>query len=113
VEVSYEYDHGDSWDHKITFLGKADSNLRKNMQIPAEEKMPVFCLGGEVCRPNILELEYVLIDLGRDIRVQKTAAARAGGHIEEMLQREERSGRAEGVVQTHVRKWGSEGLGSL
>jgi len=47
VEVSYEYDHGDSWDHKITFLGKADSNLRKNMQIPAEEKMPVFCLGGE------------------------------------------------------------------
>lgn len=45
VEVSYEYDHGDSWDHDITFLGHADPNLRKVMHIPDE--MEAVCIGGE------------------------------------------------------------------
>jgi hypothetical protein len=47
VQVNYEYDHGDSWEHDITFLGKADPGLRKAMGIPLDD--PVACLGGEVC----------------------------------------------------------------
>lgn len=46
VEVSYEYDHGDSWEHQIVFLGHADPTLRQAMGIPDE--MEVVCLGGEV-----------------------------------------------------------------
>ncbi len=46
VEVSYEYDHGDSWDHQIAFLGRADPNIRKAMRIP--DDMQVVCLSGEV-----------------------------------------------------------------
>ena len=46
VEVSYEYDHGDSWDHQIAFLGRADPSMRKAMYIP--DDMEVICLGGEV-----------------------------------------------------------------
>lgn len=45
VEVSYEYDHGDSWRHSIAFLGKADPSFRKLMQIPND--MQVICLAGE------------------------------------------------------------------
>lgn len=45
VEVSYEYDHGDSWEHQIVFLGHADPTLRQAMGIPDE--MEVVCLGGE------------------------------------------------------------------
>jgi len=47
VEVSYEYDHGDSWDHQIAFLGRADPSMRKSMHIP--DDMEAICLGGEVC----------------------------------------------------------------
>ena len=46
TEVSYEYDHGDGWDHSIRFLGREDGNLRKALHIPAG--MEVVCLGGEV-----------------------------------------------------------------
>ena len=49
AEVSYEYDMGDGWYHQITFLGRADANLRKVMGIP--DDMPVFCFGGEVSLP--------------------------------------------------------------
>ena len=47
VDVIYEYDHGDSWEHQIAFLGRADPVLRKAMMIP--DDMEVVCLGGEVC----------------------------------------------------------------
>jgi hypothetical protein len=47
VVVSYTYDLGDSWEHSIEFLGRADSNLRRAAKIPSELK--VACLGGEVC----------------------------------------------------------------
>ena len=46
VEVSYEYDHGDSWDHQIAFLGRADPSMRRAMSIP--DDMQVVCLGGDV-----------------------------------------------------------------
>jgi hypothetical protein len=46
VEVSYEYDHGDGWDHQITLLGRADLSLRKVMHVPDE--YADVCLGGEV-----------------------------------------------------------------
>jgi len=45
VEVAYEYDFGDGWDHHITFLGRADPILRKSMSVP--DDMEVICLGGE------------------------------------------------------------------
>jgi len=45
VDVSYTYDHGDSWEHSIEFLGQADLNLRRAAKIPSELK--VACLGGE------------------------------------------------------------------
>jgi phosphoenolpyruvate carboxylase len=47
VEVVYEYDHGDSWEHQIVFLGRADPALRKAMMIP--DDIETVCLGGEVC----------------------------------------------------------------
>ena len=46
VEVQYEYDHGDSWDHRITFLGRADPLLRRSLGIPAS--LEAVCLAGEV-----------------------------------------------------------------
>jgi hypothetical protein len=45
VEVSYEYDHGDSWDHAIIFLGCTDPGMWKQMHIPNE--LLVICLAGE------------------------------------------------------------------
>ena len=47
AEILYQYDHGDGWEHQISFLGRADPMLRKSMMIP--EDMEVVCLGGEVC----------------------------------------------------------------
>ena len=46
VEVSYQYDHGDGWEHQIAFLGRADPVLRKSMMIP--EDVEVVCFAGEV-----------------------------------------------------------------
>ncbi|KAF4629310.1 hypothetical protein G7Y89_g8843 [Cudoniella acicularis] len=45
IEVSYEYDHGDSWDHEISFLGRADPAMRRAMHIP--DDLQVVCLAGE------------------------------------------------------------------
>ena len=45
VELSYEYDHGDGWDHDIVFLGKVEPSMRKSMRVP--DSLAVFCLGGE------------------------------------------------------------------
>jgi len=45
VDVSYTYDHGDSWEHSIEFLGRADRNLRRAASIPSD--LTVACLGGE------------------------------------------------------------------
>jgi hypothetical protein len=45
VKVSYEYDHGDSWDHAIALLGRADPIMRRQMNIPDE--LQAVCLGGE------------------------------------------------------------------
>jgi hypothetical protein len=45
VQVSSEYDHGDSWNHDIVFLGRADSSMRRQMHIPDE--LQAVCLGGE------------------------------------------------------------------
>ncbi len=46
VAAVYTYDHGDTWEHDIAFLGRADPSLRKVMHIPDE--LEVVCLGGEV-----------------------------------------------------------------
>ncbi|KAI9684692.1 MAG: U3 small nucleolar RNA-associated protein [Trizodia sp. TS-e1964] len=43
--VVYEYDLGDSWEHEITFLGRADSSLKRSLNVP-EDRL-AFCLGGE------------------------------------------------------------------
>lgn len=45
VLTQYEYDHGDGWDHAITFFGRADPNLRVVMRIPDE--LEAFCMAGE------------------------------------------------------------------
>lgn len=45
VVVTYEYDHGDSWEHEIRLLGRADPILRPSMLIP--ENMKAVCLSGE------------------------------------------------------------------
>ena len=44
TELSYEYDHGDSWEHDIIVLGRADSNLRNALGgVPHK----AFCIAGE------------------------------------------------------------------
>jgi len=45
VQVYYEYDQGDGWNHSIVFLGKADPSIRKALHIP--EEMQVFCYAGQ------------------------------------------------------------------
>lgn len=44
TDLTYEYDHGDSWEHDITVLGRADSTLRHAMG-GIEQK--VYCIAGE------------------------------------------------------------------
>jgi hypothetical protein len=46
IEIHYEYDHGDNWDHQINFLGRCDPMMRKAMFVP--EDIETFCLSGEV-----------------------------------------------------------------
>lgn len=46
IEIAYEYDFGDSWDHQIVFLGRTDPSARKAMDI--EDDCEVVCLAGEV-----------------------------------------------------------------
>ena len=45
IEIGYEYDFGDDWHHSVTLLGRADSNLRRVLQIP--DKFEAFCMAGE------------------------------------------------------------------
>ncbi|OCL13402.1 hypothetical protein AOQ84DRAFT_385428 [Glonium stellatum] len=45
LEILYEYDHGDGWEHSIVFLGCSDPRLRQSMGIP--DDMDAVCLGGE------------------------------------------------------------------
>jgi hypothetical protein len=42
--LSYEYDHGDSWEHDITVLGRADPALRNEL---GGIKQKAFCVAGE------------------------------------------------------------------
>jgi hypothetical protein len=44
THLSYEYDYGDSWEHDITVLGKADRSLRNELG-GIEQK--AFCVAGE------------------------------------------------------------------
>lgn len=49
VEVQYEYDPGDDWQHQIVFLGVTDALAFKGMGIPEEfARNGAVCLGGEV-----------------------------------------------------------------
>lgn len=43
--LEYEYDHGDSWTHQITLLGRADPSLHRTMGGPSAPS--ILCLGGE------------------------------------------------------------------
>ena len=44
IDLTYEYDHGDSWGHDITVLGRAGPALRSAMGgIPQK----VYCIAGE------------------------------------------------------------------
>ena len=45
VQIDYEYDHGDSWEHQITLLGRATKNLHR--VVAADDIDGVICLGGE------------------------------------------------------------------
>ena len=45
VDISYEYDHGDSWNHSVVLLGRADTSLKKVFQI--EDEIKILCIGGE------------------------------------------------------------------
>jgi hypothetical protein len=83
VEVSYEYDHGDSWLHEIAFLGRADPSLRKGMNIP--DDIQAVCLGGEVsvsqnCTPQSPTLIAFLM-MFRDILQQKIVEALTASRI--------------------------------
>ena len=44
-EIIYEYDHGDSWNHSITLMGRADPMLKKALGAPDEFR--VLCIAGE------------------------------------------------------------------
>lgn len=43
--IGYEYDHGDSWAHILSLLGRASPDVDSQMNAPAGLKG--FCLGGE------------------------------------------------------------------
>lgn len=52
VTIAYEYDcdlgrDGDNWIHDISFIGRADPSMRKNLGL--SDKSPVVCISGEVC----------------------------------------------------------------
>jgi hypothetical protein len=49
VEVLYEYDMGDGWEHDVLFLGKESVSLRDTISAPAHRVQGALCLGGEVC----------------------------------------------------------------
>ena len=43
--ITYEYDMGDSWEHQIILMGRADPGLHRTFGV--EGDVPVMCLGGE------------------------------------------------------------------
>jgi hypothetical protein len=52
IEMLYEYDMGDGWEHEILFLGKESAALRMAIAGPeaaAQRVGRAVCLGGEVC----------------------------------------------------------------
>lgn len=52
IEVLYEYDMGDGWEHEVLFLGKESGRLRMAISGPAvavQGNGRAVCLGGEVC----------------------------------------------------------------
>jgi hypothetical protein len=44
VEIEYEYDKGDCWEHRIQFLGEAEPYLGMAMGLGEQR---IFCFGGE------------------------------------------------------------------
>lgn len=46
IEIAYQYDFGDGWEHQIVFLGRTDPSARKTMRLP--DNWRVLCLAGEV-----------------------------------------------------------------
>ncbi|KAJ9607149.1 hypothetical protein H2200_008221 [Cladophialophora chaetospira] len=50
VDVFYDYDFGDGWDHIITFVGEEDVSLRKGMREPTYNN--AFCFAGEPTDPT-------------------------------------------------------------
>ncbi len=47
VNLIYEYDFGDSWEHQISFIGVESPGLRMSLMADAEYNFPV-CFAGEV-----------------------------------------------------------------
>lgn len=45
AEISYEYDHGDGWQHQLALLGRATPGT--NAQFGAPKDVKILCLGGE------------------------------------------------------------------
>ena len=45
VEIEYEYDHGDSWQHHLILLGRATPGT--NAQFGAPRDVKILCLGGQ------------------------------------------------------------------
>ena len=43
--ITYEYDMGDSWEHQIILMGRADAGLHRTLGV--EGDAPVICLSGE------------------------------------------------------------------
>lgn len=67
VEMYYEYNHEmgeENWSHQISFLGRADPNLWKNVELLG--KAPVVCVSGEVGekeKQKLVETEAVSLDV--------------------------------------------------
>ena len=45
VLIDYEYDHGDSWGHQLSLLGRATPGM--NAQFGASSAMKIICLNGQ------------------------------------------------------------------
>lgn len=85
IEMTYEYDMGDSWEHEITLLGRADAHLGESMSFnETGQRIAVLAWRGS-CLRRRLWWPYGVA--GFEGRVQENQRRRYG---------------AEGVVQTHV-----------
>lgn len=52
VDLLYQYDMGDSWDHRMTFLGVEAPGVRRAMTEGAKHSQAI-CIGGEVRCPLV------------------------------------------------------------